>query len=178
MANHVVVNSEDSNGDITSIGMPAVHTLYLSAALRCAALRLPQPSNSRVWRVQIKDCQQPMAELTEQPEWAATRCRRQRVIAAHFDDISLGHGSAPAAAATERTFTVESFARYFIHDPVRHLHDVTGTRSQRQEPMASSRRRSVRICTTSVVQTWPPKYRDQAWLCPTTGMSTRQWQGD
>ena len=23
-------------------------------------------------------------------------------------------------------FTVESFARYFIHDPVHHLHDVTG----------------------------------------------------
>ncbi len=25
-------------------------------------------------------------------------------------------------------FTVESFARYFIHDPVHHLHDVTGAR--------------------------------------------------
>jgi hypothetical protein len=25
-------------------------------------------------------------------------------------------------------FTVESFARYFIHDPVHHLYDVTGVR--------------------------------------------------
>jgi hypothetical protein len=24
-------------------------------------------------------------------------------------------------------FTVESFARYFIHDPIHHLYDVTGT---------------------------------------------------
>jgi hypothetical protein len=26
-------------------------------------------------------------------------------------------------------FTVETFARYFIHDPVHHLHDVTGHRA-------------------------------------------------
>jgi hypothetical protein len=26
-------------------------------------------------------------------------------------------------------FTVESFARYFIHDPVHHLYDVTGVRN-------------------------------------------------
>jgi hypothetical protein len=25
-------------------------------------------------------------------------------------------------------FTVETFARYFIHDPVHHLYDVTGQR--------------------------------------------------
>ena len=32
--------------------------------------------------------------------------------------------SSPAAKA----FTVETFARYFIHDPVHHLYDVTGAR--------------------------------------------------
>ena len=26
------------------------------------------------------------------------------------------------------SFTVETFARYFIHDPVHHLYDVTGQR--------------------------------------------------
>jgi hypothetical protein len=26
-------------------------------------------------------------------------------------------------------FTVETFARYFIHDPVHHLYDVTGQRA-------------------------------------------------
>jgi hypothetical protein len=28
-------------------------------------------------------------------------------------------------------FTIESFARYFVHDPIHHLHDVTGARAGR-----------------------------------------------
>jgi len=27
------------------------------------------------------------------------------------------------------SFTVETFARYFVHDPVHHLYDVTGRRA-------------------------------------------------
>ena len=50
------------------------------------------------------------------------------VIAARFERWPGTSGSAPASAATAPHFTVESFARYFIHDPVHHLYDVTGIR--------------------------------------------------
>jgi len=32
------------------------------------------------------------------------------------------------------SFTVETFARYFVHDPVHHLYDVTGVRYAQPEP--------------------------------------------
>ena len=31
-------------------------------------------------------------------------------------------------------FTVETFARYFVHDPVHHLYDVTGQRAVQTDP--------------------------------------------
>ena len=48
-------------------------------------------------------------------------------------------GRAPASAATAPQFTVETFARYFIHDPVHHLYDVTGIRrrADSQRPRGS-----------------------------------------
>jgi hypothetical protein len=48
------------------------------------------------------------------------------VIAAHFDDIALGQWQRTGSRSDGARFTVESFGRYFIHDPVHHLHDVTG----------------------------------------------------
>jgi DinB superfamily len=57
--------------------------------------------------------------------------RQELTVAA--EKLAAGFAAVPEAA-WERTgtrsdgarFTVESFARYFIHDPVHHLYDVTG----------------------------------------------------
>jgi hypothetical protein len=35
----------------------------------------------------------------------------------------------PGRRSDGARFTVETFARYFIHDPVHHLYDVTGHRT-------------------------------------------------
>jgi predicted carbohydrate-binding protein with CBM5 and CBM33 domain len=50
------------------------------------------------------------------------------IIAAHFDDIGPGQWQRTGSRSDGADFTVESFGRYFIHDPVHHLYDVTGTR--------------------------------------------------
>jgi len=50
------------------------------------------------------------------------------VIAAHFDAIAPSQWDRTGRRSDGVDFTVESFGRYFIHDPVHHLHDVTGTR--------------------------------------------------
>ena len=49
------------------------------------------------------------------------------VIAAHFDDIAPSQWQRTGSRSDGADFTVESFGRYFVHDPVHHLHDVTGT---------------------------------------------------
>jgi hypothetical protein len=33
----------------------------------------------------------------------------------------------PGRRSDGATFTAETFARYFIHDPIHHLHDVTAS---------------------------------------------------
>jgi hypothetical protein len=48
------------------------------------------------------------------------------VIAGHFDAITHGQWQRTGSRSDGAEFTVESFGRYFIHDPVHHLHDVTG----------------------------------------------------
>jgi hypothetical protein len=50
------------------------------------------------------------------------------VIAAHFDEIAPGQWQRTSQRSDGAEFTVESFGRYFIHDPIHHLYDVTGTR--------------------------------------------------
>ena len=47
-------------------------------------------------------------------------------IAAHFGALSPGQWQRTGTRSDGAHFTVESFARYFIHDPVHHLYDVTG----------------------------------------------------
>jgi hypothetical protein len=49
-------------------------------------------------------------------------------IAARFGTIDGDQWQRTGARSDGAHFTVESFARYFIHDPVHHLCDVTGTR--------------------------------------------------
>lgn len=50
------------------------------------------------------------------------------IIAAHFASIAPDEWQRTGSRSDGAHFTVESFARYFIHDPVHHLFDVTGTR--------------------------------------------------
>jgi hypothetical protein len=49
-------------------------------------------------------------------------------IAAQFDHLTPEQWQRTGDRSDGARFTVESFARYFVHDPVHHLYDVTGTR--------------------------------------------------
>jgi hypothetical protein len=49
-------------------------------------------------------------------------------IAARFSSVSEAQWERPGRRSDGAAFTVETFARYFIHDPVHHLYDVTGER--------------------------------------------------
>jgi hypothetical protein len=69
--------------------------------------------------VQRYDLESPVivtGELTGAAEW----------IAASFETVPDGAWQRPGRRSDGAAFTVESFARYFIHDPVHHLYDVTG----------------------------------------------------
>jgi hypothetical protein len=48
--------------------------------------------------------------------------------AASFAAVAGAQWDRPGRRSDGASFTVETFARYFIHDPVHHLWDVTGTR--------------------------------------------------
>ena len=67
--NHVLVNSEDTDGDVTSIDMPAAQALYVSAAMRLAALRVIAKTAAAAdlpnIAAQIEDCQRAIDELME-----------------------------------------------------------------------------------------------------------------
>ncbi|HTR95377.1 MAG TPA: DinB family protein [Trebonia sp.] len=49
-------------------------------------------------------------------------------IAARFRTVTGPLWERPGRRSDGATFTIEMFARYFIHDPVHHLYDVTGQR--------------------------------------------------
>jgi hypothetical protein len=48
------------------------------------------------------------------------------VLADRFDGVSGDQWQRTGSRTDGAQFTVETFARYFIHDPVHHLYDVTG----------------------------------------------------
>ncbi len=54
------------------------------------------------------------------------------IVAAHFDGLGPDQWQRTGHRSDGAHFTVESFARYFIHDPVHHLYDVTGIRHTAQ----------------------------------------------
>jgi predicted carbohydrate-binding protein with CBM5 and CBM33 domain len=58
---------------------------------------------------------------------AGELAKAAEVIAAHFDDVAPDQWQRTGRRSDGAAFTVESFGRYFIHDPVHHLYDVTGT---------------------------------------------------
>ena len=47
-------------------------------------------------------------------------------IAERWDTVGDDHWRRTGDRSDGSSFTVESFARYFLHDPVHHLHDVAG----------------------------------------------------
>jgi hypothetical protein len=51
-----------------------------------------------------------------------------QVIANHFQGVTGDEWQRTGNRSDGARFTVETFARYFIHDPVHHLYDVTGRR--------------------------------------------------
>jgi DinB superfamily len=59
---------------------------------------------------------------------AAGLAEAAEVIAAWFGAVVAGQWQRTGSRSDGAHFTVESFARYFIHDPVHHLYDVTGAR--------------------------------------------------
>jgi len=54
-------------------------------------------------------------------------------LATAFDGVGGSQWRRPGRRSDGASFTVETFARYLIHDPVHHLYDVTGVRA-RQDP--------------------------------------------
>jgi hypothetical protein len=65
--------------------------------------------------------QDPVVVATELAEAAET-------IAVRFESVTGGQWQRTGRRSDGAQFTVETFARYFIHDPVHHLHDVTRAR--------------------------------------------------
>jgi hypothetical protein len=49
-----------------------------------------------------------------------------RSLADAFARVTAEQWQRPGRRSDGAVFTVETFGRYFIHDPVHHLHDVTG----------------------------------------------------
>jgi hypothetical protein len=65
--------------------------------------------------------QDPTTVLAELEREAAT-------LAAAFDAVHGEQWERTGNRSDGARFTVETFARYFIHDPIHHLHDVTAAR--------------------------------------------------
>jgi hypothetical protein len=63
---------------------------------------------------------------------AADLAAAANVIAARFEGVAGDQWQRTGYRSDGARFTVESFARYFIHDPVHHLYDVTGARYSEQ----------------------------------------------
>jgi hypothetical protein len=49
-------------------------------------------------------------------------------LAGRFADVSQDQWRRTGRRSDGAAFTIETFGRYFIHDPVHHLYDVTGVR--------------------------------------------------
>lgn len=49
-------------------------------------------------------------------------------LASRFAGVSADQWGRPGRRSDGAAFTVETFGRYFLHDPVHHLYDVTGAR--------------------------------------------------
>ncbi|MEV6972449.1 DinB family protein [Kitasatospora sp. NPDC093806] len=59
---------------------------------------------------------------------AAELARAAEVLAGAFEGVAGAQWARTGDRSDGARFTVESFSRYLIHDPVHHLYDVTGER--------------------------------------------------
>ncbi len=59
---------------------------------------------------------------------AADLVESAQIIANHFQGLADDQWPRTGRRSDGAAFTAETFARYFIHDPVHHLYDVTGLR--------------------------------------------------
>jgi hypothetical protein len=62
-------------------------------------------------------------------EVAAALRRAAFAIAGRFEGVTGEQWRRTGRRSDGARFTVETFARYFVHDPVHHLYDVTGKRA-------------------------------------------------
>ena len=62
-------------------------------------------------------------------EVAAALHESAQAIADRFEGVTGAQWQRTGRRSDGARFTVETFARYFIHDPVHHLYDVTGQRA-------------------------------------------------
>jgi hypothetical protein len=66
----------------------------------------------------------------QDPAEVAAALRQAAVaIAGRFEGVTGDQWERTGRRSDGARFTVETFARYFIHDPVHHLYDVTGQRA-------------------------------------------------
>jgi DinB superfamily len=70
-------------------------------------------------------------------EVAAGLQQAAEALAARFDGVSGDQWQRTGVRSDGARFTVESFARYYIHDPVHHLYDVSGVRHAAPDGRAS-----------------------------------------
>lgn len=70
----------------------------------------------------VAECyaEQDLAVVAEELNEAA------QTLSARFADVRGDQWQRTGSRSDGADFTVETFARYFIHDPVHHLHDVSG----------------------------------------------------
>ena len=62
----------------------------------------------------------------QQPERVAAELQAAgAALSERFDAVPAGSWSRPGRRSDGAVFTVDSFSRYLLHDPVHHLHDVT-----------------------------------------------------
>ncbi len=67
---------------------------------------------------------------TQDPAVVATQLVEEAVrLADAFDAVSGEQWQRPGRRSDGATFTVDSFSRYMVHDPIHHLYDVTGERA-------------------------------------------------
>ena len=62
-------------------------------------------------------------------EVAAALRQAAFAIAGRFEGVAGDQWRRTGTRSDGARFTVETFARYFVHDPVHHLYDVTGQRA-------------------------------------------------
>lgn len=75
-----------------------------------------QDATAIVERYGDQDCTEVAAELA----------RAAQILAAHFDEVRDEQWQRTGRRSDGARFTVDSFARYFLHDVRHHLHDVGG----------------------------------------------------